>query len=751
MTSKASSPNQQPPFGKLVINTLRRKIWISALYFVFLFFSLPVYAALTLQQYAHSSEPIINTSAIANTVTKILSYQNVAVAVIIGIGAIVTGLAIFSYMHSKRQVDFYHALPISRVKLFSVNYLAGIISMLIPLVINLLITLIIVAGYGMGGYIDVSLLLNSFVLSVVLFIAAFTTVALAVVFTGNGVISGLIALVLLAGGPAFVNLFMAVKYFFYATYYQAVYNWDNLMYYLSPVGSYFGLMEGTFTIGKTIAVSVVYIVILLILVLLLYRCRPSEAATKALAFAKSKPFFKYPIVLLAALVFAIIFHQSGDYSSGYFWWFFGAVCGSIILAQVIEIVYRFDFRGIRKGWIGLVIFIAVFCGFSAWMINSGKQYDAYLPPEDEVVGVNIYFSNVNSFVYNYNIGSDLYNNYNNYNHPNSLALTKDEWDYLNQGPVTSDDGIAAVISLTRKLIESHNSFNANLINRTDPDIQYPEPTKQAVDYTGTEYHTNTTSLSVVFTLADGTKVARQYSNYAQIDIADIIPELKIILNDQQYKKAQYDIFNFAPEQVRIEDIHSFEDYSYSDDKPSYLGIDSAVVAKFLDAYQSDMLAMDVSTQLTTMPVGMITLRCYNSDPGNVAVEGSVADYYRSVSYPVYGNFSATLTVLEQLGLTADYWQPRIDKITSINIYEYTNASNNEQPDVDIKKSQTYSGYQTVTDRTQIASLIGQTVNSQASPYNTLIDVDTSRQIIVNYVADNYGSNYQINRYYLLNK
>jgi len=654
-------------------------------------------------------------------------------------------------MHSKRQVDFYHALPISRSKLFGVNYLAGIISILIPLVINLLITLIIVASYGFGGYVDASLLIYSIIISIVLFTTAYTTVALAVVLTGNGVVSGLIALVFLAGGSAFVAMLMGATDVFFTTYYQAIHNWQTIMYYCSPVGNYFGLMDGTFSMSRTLAVALIYLVILLILALLLYRRRPSEAAAKALAFDKSKPFIKYPIVLLAAFVFALIFHQTGDYNTGYFWWFFGAVCGSIILAQVIEIVYRFDFRAIRKGWVGLIIFLAVFCGFSAWLIHYGERYDKFLPAEDEVVAVNVYFSNVNSFVYNYNVGSNM--NY-NYNDPNSLALTKDEWDYLNQGPVTSEKGIDAVISLTRKLIESRNSSNADSVDKTDPDIQYQETAKQAdVAYTGTENSTNTTSLSVVFTLADGTKVARQYSNYANVDIADIIPELKVILDDKQYKQAQYDIFNFTPEQIRIEDIHSFEDYSYNDDQPSYLGIDSAMVAQLLDAYHSDLLAMDVSTQLTTMPVGMITLRCYNYDPGNVAATSNTVDYYRNVSYPIYGSFHATLAVLEQLGLKADYWQPRIEKITSVTISEYTAEYQKEINDkyMTDQASQTYANYQTITDRTQIAKLIAQTVNSQASPYNTLINVDTSHEIIVNYAADKYGSNYQINRYYLLNK
>ncbi|GEM_PF-1971021 len=748
MTSKASSPNQQPPIGKLIINTLRRKIWISALYFVFLFFSLPVYAALALQDFAHSSNPIISIATVANTVTKILSYSNAAVAVIIGIGAFVTALAFFSYMHSKRQVDFYHTLPIGRVKLFIVNYLAGIISMLIPFLINIIITLIIITGYGFGGYIDVSLLIYSIIISIVLFATAYTTVALAVVLTGNGVVSGLIALVFLAGGSAFVAMLMGATDVFYTTYYQAVHNLQNIMYYCSPVGNYFGLMDGSFSMSRTLAVGLIYLVILLMLSLMLYRRRPSEAATKALAFAKSKPFLKYPIVLLAAFVFALIFHQSGDYNGGYFWWFFGAVCGSIILAQVIEIVYRFDFRAIRKGWVGLVIFLAVFSSVSAWMINYGERYDAFLPSEDEVVAVNVYFNNVNSFVYSDNVGSDL--NY-EYNNPNLQALRKDEWDYLNQGPVTSDNGIAAVLSLTSKLIENHNTFDESSVDKTDPDIQYGDTVVEPADYYGDQK--NTTSLSVVFTLADGSKVARQYTSYASINIDEIIPELKVILNDDQYKKAQYDIFNFAPEQIRIEEIRSFEDYGYYSNQPTYLGIDNAVVAKLLDAYQADLLAMDVSTQLTTMPVGEITLRCYNYDPGNVAVSGGTADYYRRISYPIYGNFSATLTVLEQLRLTADYWQPRLDKIASVTISEYTAEYQKEINDkyMTDQASQNYSGSQTVTDKTQIAKLLSETVNSEASGYNTLIDTDNYHEIIVNYAPDQYGSGYQIYRKYVLNK
>ncbi len=46
--------------------------------------------------------------------------------------AVTCGVSMFAYLHNRRKVDFYHSLPISRSRLFAVNYATGALCALVP-------------------------------------------------------------------------------------------------------------------------------------------------------------------------------------------------------------------------------------------------------------------------------------------------------------------------------------------------------------------------------------------------------------------------------------------------------------------------------------------------------------------------------------------------------------------------------------------------------------------------------------------
>ena len=70
------------------------------------------------------------------------------------LGAVIAGTAVFYYLHNRQRTDFYHSLPLSRTKLFTINYTAGALLVLLPYVINILFTLIVVAANGYFGYLN---------------------------------------------------------------------------------------------------------------------------------------------------------------------------------------------------------------------------------------------------------------------------------------------------------------------------------------------------------------------------------------------------------------------------------------------------------------------------------------------------------------------------------------------------------------------------------------------------------------------
>ena len=49
---------------------------------------------------------------------SILGFQNGFIAVIIVLLSLILGVTSFSWLHSRKKVDFYHSLPVKREKLF---------------------------------------------------------------------------------------------------------------------------------------------------------------------------------------------------------------------------------------------------------------------------------------------------------------------------------------------------------------------------------------------------------------------------------------------------------------------------------------------------------------------------------------------------------------------------------------------------------------------------------------------------------
>ena len=64
------------------------------------------------------------------------------------VGAIICGVSGFAFLHSKKQVDFYHSLPIRRELLFAVRFVNGVLFFVIPYIISLLYVYLICGVFG---------------------------------------------------------------------------------------------------------------------------------------------------------------------------------------------------------------------------------------------------------------------------------------------------------------------------------------------------------------------------------------------------------------------------------------------------------------------------------------------------------------------------------------------------------------------------------------------------------------------------
>ncbi|MCI7795694.1 MAG: ABC transporter permease, partial [Lachnospiraceae bacterium] len=140
-------------FFKLMKEDLKRKIWAVGLAFLSFFFWMPVSAAMNISELLKkfdrwSAEGVTFgdgiTAAIRfeeqlrDIVSETVGTANVMNATTIVVAAIVMALTGFMYLHSKKQMDFYHSVPVRREILFAVRYLNGILIVAVCYLINLM-------------------------------------------------------------------------------------------------------------------------------------------------------------------------------------------------------------------------------------------------------------------------------------------------------------------------------------------------------------------------------------------------------------------------------------------------------------------------------------------------------------------------------------------------------------------------------------------------------------------------------------
>ena len=141
---------------------------------------------------------------------------------------------LFHYLHNRLSVDFYHAMPLSRKKLFFSRYFVGIVFLLVPLLVSrLLCTVVHLAFYT--GRLTAGQIVSSGVIDLLVWAAlhviVFTFSCMVAVTTSNAVES-----IVYSGA---VNGALAAIYFIFVSYSYNLYGISELPdwgLYLSPYG-----------------------------------------------------------------------------------------------------------------------------------------------------------------------------------------------------------------------------------------------------------------------------------------------------------------------------------------------------------------------------------------------------------------------------------------------------------------------------------------------------------------------------------
>lgn len=306
--------------------------------------------------------------------------------------AVVIGKQGFSYLNDRRKVDMYHSVPVSKTRRFFAIYLNGIVIYLTATLFGLIVGTVVAAAQGTITGSVLAVIGLAFVWNLAYFLVVYHTMILAVMLTGNSFVALCAFGVLAVYEPMLYECIGSFRYSFferYSCYFvpftpkcSAFADYFNHMYtlkYLKTSQEMAG--EVLPYIGKWLVLALT----LFIAVYICYHKRMSEAAGKAIAFAKLKPILKILIVVEASMIVGSIVRDAA-YENDVLM-LIGMLLAGIICCAVLEVIYEFDLKCMLRHWmssgVAVLAVLAVFCIFKFDLLG----YDSYVPEADQVESV----------------------------------------------------------------------------------------------------------------------------------------------------------------------------------------------------------------------------------------------------------------------------------------------------------------------------------------------------------------------------
>lgn len=630
MTSKSS-------FSNILKITLRGRMWTFALACLGLFFSLPVFGALSIAVIKERVASLIikrgyETALFARDV---LGESNTIVMVGVVALGIIMAFNGFSYLYSKSKVDLFHSVPIKRDTLFAAEYVAGIITFIVPYIAFLALTIIVGAVNGMvDGRSIVSACIMLFV-NLFGFLFSYNTTILAIEITGHIAVGILGTGVFLLYLPAFDSLISGYQEEFFTT--KSYYGNGLILDKIGSIVSLFGdLTDGMSSFngiynlraGKYIQ-YLIYIVITLVLSIVIFRIRSSESAGKSMAFKKSMSFVEVLLLVPVSLGGAILFElfTGFGFNISFGWYIFGFIASLVIGHVCIQGIYYQDFKSLFKNISNMLIAGGIAAVIAALFIFDLTGYDKYIPKESKVesAAVASYAMQGNVNYYDFEGSKDEYGS------PN---YARDLLDYRLSNIKITDKEL--ILEIAR-------------IGVADS-INYKNDTAKGYNSDNDRY----SAVEVKYNLKNGGTVNRQYF----IDLASHMDLYNKIYTNEDYKKVACPMLSLNDEDVsdiRFSSVFGDEDIRLTDEDMHAL----------VNAYKADVTEQDAFSLRDEVPYGYL----YKAVTGSF--DGYVEVYNTNMAY-VYPSFKRTVSLLEKAGANLDYYRDS-SNVNGVEIVDYNNC------------------------------------------------------------------------------
>ena len=667
-------------FFKLIIQDLKKRIWCPLIIFISYFLAFEVMLLMQLDnikqfpgRYDYDARTYVSEYFFG---TNAQIYM-----IIVCITALVCAVSGFAYLHSKTQLDTYHSLPVSRTQLFLSKYISGILQFLIPFVIHVVICLAMAAGKDAWNDRTFTSAMSLIGIELVIFLLSYSTSIVAVFLTGNIIISILGSVVLFSYSTIvacflqwmferFLHSFVSIGSSINNLLFEGVWSFSPLsmiikLFTNSAPDSIERILANDFKYNVSyIPVMVFGAAVYSVLAFILYQKRASEAAGKTIAFSWAEPVIKTMCVIPAAFYSGMFFTEIAPSDDSRKWFVFGMIFGYVILALVLEIIFRMDIKGVfqhkKQFLFNAACTLLIFVIFRYDVLG----YNTYVPADQQLQSCAVSIADLMPVSQEYRL-------------PNGSYYYVDNISYRMEH--MEIQGNPSVMELARKAAKEN--FDGENYYYDDDD-------------SATEKYRR---IIFGYKLLNGKTIYREY--WVNILDEETKKLLADVFEDYDYKLGSTPTLNESW------NINYDVVYCENSFKSGSIELTPQLQAKLLETYQSEYTKLSLDTVMDTYPLGDFRLAQKEENYRYFSADGQ--------GLLIYPQFTATIALLAENGfdfnetVTAE----DVDKIM-VTYYDVKEEIPNGKY-ISYYSSQCYE-CPDITDQAQIQEILENTINTNWS-------------------------------------
>lgn len=326
-----------------------------------------------------------------------------------------TALVLFRYLHKQDASDFMHSLPSSRKTLFLSHTIFGALSLIIPQLITYLSLVVLDQSMDHQHLLELSEINHWFSISTAISLFIYALSVLVAMLTGVSLIQLIFTYIFLIL-PFGLTFLVTFNLHYAMPGLSSDYLMEEILVYLSPIDQVDRLITGYDINWMNIIIYYLMALVMFIVSYFLYKRRPTEAATQAIAFDSLKPIFIYSFTACFTLLgglYAGLFQY--DLTMLLLMYFIFSIIGYYISQMIVEKSWRV-FTNIRPYIIFFIVSVIIIIGVSLDITG----YVNRMPDIDEIEEAYV----IDDY-YNFKNRADYYGKQPGFTDPDDLEMIKD--------------------------------------------------------------------------------------------------------------------------------------------------------------------------------------------------------------------------------------------------------------------------------------------------------------------------------------